>query len=126
MSSRENGFARTNLRWWRAAFWESTCSPHPVTIPTTTPGWSRAITSATSHPDIPGIELCQRLRDDPELPPSTPIVMTTAGPASRTQRLDAYRAGVWEFLSQPVDAEALLLKLDAFVRAKREIDRSRE
>lgn len=77
-------------------------------------------------PDIPGIELCQRLRDDPELPPSTPIVMTTAGPASRTQRLDAYRAGVWEFLSQPVDAEALLLKLDAFVRAKREIDRSRE
>jgi len=54
------------------------------------------------------------------------VVMTTAGPASRSQRLDAYRAGVWEYLSLPVDAEALILKLSAFVRAKREIDRSRE
>jgi PleD family two-component response regulator len=77
-------------------------------------------------PDIPGIDLCLRLRDDPEFPSSTPVVMTTAGPASRSQRLDAYRAGVWEYLSLPVDAEALILKLAAFVRAKREIDRSRE
>ncbi|CAG0969054.1 partial Polar-differentiation response regulator DivK, partial [Anaerolineae bacterium] len=76
-------------------------------------------------PDISGVDLCQQLRDDPEFPSSTPVVMTTAGPASRSQRLDAYRAGVWEYLSLPVDAEALLLKLSAFVRAKREIDRSR-
>lgn len=77
-------------------------------------------------PDTPGIDLCAKLRDDPEFPSSTPVVMTTAGPASRSQRLDAYRAGVWEYLSLPVDAEALILKLSAFVRAKREIDRSRE
>ena len=77
-------------------------------------------------PDISGIDLCQKLRNDPEFPLSTPVVMTTAGPASRSQRLDAYRAGVWEYLSLPVDAEALILKLSAFVRAKREIDRSRE
>jgi two-component system cell cycle response regulator len=77
-------------------------------------------------PDIPGIDLCRELRNDPEFPSSTPVIMTTAGPASRSQRLDAYRAGVWEYLSLPVDAEALILKLSAFVRAKREIDRSRE
>jgi diguanylate cyclase (GGDEF)-like protein len=77
-------------------------------------------------PDIPGIDLCLKLRNDPEFPSSTPVIMTTAGPASRSQRLDAYRAGVWEYLSLPVDAEALILKLSAFVRAKREIDRSRE
>ena len=77
-------------------------------------------------PDISGIEICQRLRDDVEFPRSTPIVVTTAGPASRAQRLEAYRAGAWEFLSQPIDAEALLLKLQLFVRARREIDRSRE
>jgi PleD family two-component response regulator len=76
-------------------------------------------------PDMPGVELCQQLRNDPEFSSSTPIVMTTAGPASRSQRLDAYRAGVWEYLSLPVDAEALILKLAAFVGAKREIDRSR-
>lgn len=77
-------------------------------------------------PDMPGVELCLQLRADPEFPSSTPVIVTTAGPASRSQRLDAYRAGVWEYLSLPVDAEALILKLIAFVRAKREIDRSRE
>lgn len=77
-------------------------------------------------PDMAGLDLCIQLRDDPEFPLSTPVVMTTAGPASRSQRLDAYRAGVWEYLSLPIDAEALILKLSAFVRAKREIDRSRE
>ncbi|MEP7344145.1 MAG: response regulator [Gemmatimonadaceae bacterium] len=77
-------------------------------------------------PDISGVELCQRLRDDPEFSLSTPIVMTTSGPASRAQRLEAYRAGAWEFFSQPLDSEALLLRLAVYVRAKREIDRSRE
>jgi diguanylate cyclase (GGDEF)-like protein len=41
------------------------------------------------------------------------------------ERLEAYRAGAWEFLSLPVDADALILKLHVFVQAKREIDRSR-
>lgn len=77
-------------------------------------------------PDIAGVEFVNRLRADPDFPASTPIIMTTAGPASRMQRLEAYRSGAWEFLSLPVDAEALLLKLGAYVRAKREIDRSRE
>lgn len=77
-------------------------------------------------PDISGIEICQRLRDDAEFPRSSPIVITTSGPASRAQRLEALRAGAWEFLSQPIDAEALLLKLERFVQARREIDRSRE
>jgi diguanylate cyclase (GGDEF)-like protein len=74
---------------------------------------------------IISIEICQRLRDL-EFPRSTPIVVTTAGPASRAQRIEAFRAGAWEFLSQPIDAEALLLKLALFVEARREIDRSRE
>lgn len=77
-------------------------------------------------PDISGIEICQRLREDAEFPRSTPIVVTTAGPASRAQRLESLRAGAWEFLSQPIDAELLLLKLELFVQARREIDRSRE
>ena len=77
-------------------------------------------------PDISGIEICERLREDSEFPRATPIIVTTAGPASRLQRLEAYRAGAWEFLSQPIDAEALLLKLQLYVRARREIDRSRE
>jgi diguanylate cyclase (GGDEF)-like protein len=77
-------------------------------------------------PDISGMDICHRLRHDLELASTTPIIVTTAGPASRAQRLEAHRAGAWEYLSLPVDAEALILKLLVFVKAKRESDRSRE
>src|SRR5207302_8415826 len=55
-SSSENGLARTNFRWWRAACPASTCSPHPVTMPTARAGWFFATAAATSHPDLPAIE----------------------------------------------------------------------
>ncbi len=77
-------------------------------------------------PDIGGIEVCQMLRSDVGLSQSTPIVMTTAGPASRALRLDALRAGAWELLGEPIDSEALLLKMGAFVQSKREIDQVRD
>jgi len=77
-------------------------------------------------PDIGGIEVCQMLRNEVGLSQSTPIVMTTAGPASRALRLDALRAGAWELLGEPIDSEALLLKMAAFVQSKREIDRVRD
>lgn len=77
-------------------------------------------------PDMNGIDLCRQLRADLATASSTPIIVTTAGAASRAERLEAYRAGAWEFLSLPVDPDALILKLQVFVRAKREIDRSRE
>jgi diguanylate cyclase (GGDEF)-like protein len=77
-------------------------------------------------PDIHGIEVCRALRADPRFSATTPIIITTAGPSGRTQRLDAYRAGAWEFLGQPLDGEALLLKLHTFMQAKLEVDRVRD
>jgi len=40
--------------------------------------------------------------------------------------LEAYSAGAWEFLGQPLDGEALLLKLNTFLQCKREVDALRE
>jgi diguanylate cyclase (GGDEF)-like protein len=77
-------------------------------------------------PDIGGIELCRMVRDDPRIALSTPIILTTAGPASRADRLEAYKAGAWEFSSEPLDSDALLLKLDNFVKSKRELERVRD
>jgi len=77
-------------------------------------------------PDIHGTEVCRTLRDDPRFSSTTPIIITTAGPSGRAQRLEAYRAGAWEFLGQPLDGEALLLKLETFLRSKVEVDRIRE
>ena len=77
-------------------------------------------------PDMHGFEVCRALRGDPRFSATTPIVITTSGPSGRTQRLEAYRAGAWEFLGQPLDGEALLLKLNTFLECKREVDGLRE
>jgi diguanylate cyclase (GGDEF)-like protein len=77
-------------------------------------------------PDIHGFEVCRALRSDPRFSSTTPIVITTSGPSGRTQRLEAYRAGAWEFLGQPLDGEALLLKLHTFLQSKRQVDLLRE
>ena len=77
-------------------------------------------------PDLHGIEVCRLLREDPRFSVSIPILITTAGPSGRVQRLDAYRAGAWEFLGQPLDGESLLLKLGTYLAAKRGADRMRD
>src|SRR3954449_9372591 len=77
-------------------------------------------------PDVHGFEVCRLLRSDPRFSATTPIIITTSGPSGRTQRLEAYRAGAWEFLGQPLDGEALLLKLDTFLRCKQQVDTLRE
>src|SRR5687767_5529437 len=77
-------------------------------------------------PDVHGFEVCRLLRSDPRFSATTPIIVTTSGPSGRTQRLEAYRAGAWEFLGQPLDGEALLLKLGTFLQCKLEVDSLRD
>ena len=77
-------------------------------------------------PDMHGFDVCRTLRADPRFSATTPIVITTSGPSGRTQRLEAYRAGAWEFLGQPLDGESLLLKLSTFLQCKRAVDGLRE
>ncbi len=77
-------------------------------------------------PDLHGVEVCRQLRADPRFSVTTPIIITTAGPSGRSQRLEAYKAGAWEFLGQPLDGESLLLKLDTYLVSKLEADRLRD
>lgn len=61
--------------------------------------------------------LCSQLRDDPEVGPSIPLlVITTSRPAPADHRV-AIRAGVWEFLVDPIPANDLTDKVDAYVLA---------
>lgn len=77
-------------------------------------------------PDYSGTELCRRLREDPRFGDSLPVIITTAGPSGRQQRLGAYEAGAWEFYGQPLDAEALLHKLKVYYESYRAVRRLRE
>ena len=76
-------------------------------------------------PDIDGIDVCRTLREDPRFSATTPIVITSAGEGARAQRLAAYRAGAWEYCTHPLDGEGLVVKLDTFMRCKREVDQVR-
>jgi CheY-like chemotaxis protein len=71
-------------------------------------------------PDISGLMVCEALRADPEFGASTPVIITTAGPSGREQRLAAYAAGAWDFYGQPLDGEAILLKVGVFLAARQE------
>jgi PleD family two-component response regulator len=70
-----------------------------------------------------GYGLCRLLRAEPEVSMATPIMMTTAGPVTRAQQLEALRAGAWDLRGDPLDTEELLLRLAAYVQGKLEVDR---
>src|SRR6059036_268 len=76
-------------------------------------------------PDLPGVELCRVLRSDPRVSSSTPILLMIREAATRKERLAALRAGAWECIAPPHDADEILLKVDAFVHAKLDADRAR-
>jgi diguanylate cyclase (GGDEF)-like protein len=80
----------------------------------------------TDLPDRDGFDVCRELRAMPELSPATPILITSPGHPSRQKRLEALRAGAWDYIGSTLDGEELPLRLDAFIRAKQEVDRARE
>jgi two-component system, cell cycle response regulator len=84
-----------------------------------------AIFIEQSLPDMSGVDLCRTLVESGVVTDVTPLLLTTSGPSSYDQRLEALRAGAWEVVSIPIDAEELLLRLDRYTRAKMEADRVR-
>ena len=75
--------------------------------------------------EMGGIEVCRALMVDPLFDPSVPIFITAPAPVSNRVRAAAYEAGAWDFCSQPLDVETLLLKLQTFLRARRRSEESR-
>src|SRR2546422_5528170 len=86
-----------------------------------------------THPDLiivdaelsdqAGVELCRALRADPRITTSTPILLAAGEPCTREHRLAALAAGAWECIAPPHDADEILLKVQAYVRAKLDADR---
>lgn len=74
---------------------------------------------------VSGLAICRQLRGDSRFLPTTPIVLASSAGGTRDERLEAYGAGAWELVAQPMDAEVLLLKLDTFLRARSVAERWR-
>ena len=71
-------------------------------------------------PDMPGLQLLERLRAEPALR-NVPIVICS--PLLDTQaRCDAFRAGADDFLQKPLDDQSLLARIRSFMRARDEVE----
>ncbi len=70
--------------------------------------------------DMGSFDVCRALREDAGVGVGTPLVITAREALTRAQRLSALRAGAWECVSPESDPEELLLRVDNFVRARRE------
>jgi PleD family two-component response regulator len=125
-----------NDQEWSARSIESVLAPHGYAILRAFTG-QQAIERARSSrpdliildaqlPDIHGFDVCRTLRDDPAIGHGVPVIVTTAGPAGRQQRLEASRAGAWDFLGQPLDAEIMLARVETYLRATSELRRQKE
>jgi DNA-binding response OmpR family regulator len=66
------------------------------------------------------LTVCRTLRDGAQFDHTVPIVITTLAPFDPRARMAAYSAGTWEYCSYPIDLETVFLKLETFVRARRE------
>lgn len=121
---------------WSARSFESVLSPSGFAVLRAYTGQQTLQRARAAQPDaifvdstlsdMQGTDVCRMLRGDAHITAQTPIFITTAGPTSRQERLDALRAGACELIGLPLDAEALLLKLNTLVAAKVDADRARD
>jgi PleD family two-component response regulator len=73
-------------------------------------------------PDMSGIDACRLLQGDLRIGHAVPTLILAPNQPTPDQRVAALRAGVWDFLPYPPDPEELLLSLETYLQAKRNID----
>jgi signal transduction histidine kinase len=81
-----------------------------------------AILLDVEMPELDGIEVCRRLKADPETAP-IPIILVTAH-STRDERLSAMAAGAIDFLAKPVDLAELRARLRNALETKRLYDQA--
>jgi DNA-binding response OmpR family regulator len=70
--------------------------------------------------DVGALEVCRMFRHGALFDHTIPVVITSLAPFDREARLAAYAAGAWEYCRHPLDVETTFLKLETFVRARKE------
>ena len=78
-----------------------------------------------SYPDLQPPEICRLLRGMHSFNPATPILVTTSEVIDETRHVENLRAGAWDTVRLPANAEQLLLKIGRYVDAKAMSDMAR-
>ena len=73
-------------------------------------------------PDMSGIDACRLLHSSLRIGHAVPTLILAPTKPTPDQRVAALRAGVWDFLAYPPNPEELLLNLETYLQAKRNID----
>lgn len=81
-----------------------------------------AIVLDATLPDMTGVDASSLLNSDPRIRGRVPILILSPGKPTPAQRVAALRAGAWDFLCHPKHPEDLVVKLQTYVQAKRNID----
>jgi diguanylate cyclase (GGDEF)-like protein len=125
-----------NSQEWHSRSLESILGPHGHAVLRAYTAKQALERAQSAHPDLiildadlpdrDGFDLCRELRADPSVGAATPIIMTSSGHPSRVKRLEALRAGAWDFIGSALDGEELPLRLEAYLSAKLEVDRARD
>jgi DNA-binding response OmpR family regulator len=71
--------------------------------------------------ELSGLDVCIGLRDDPLFDHATPICIMSQSHTTLPSRQAAYAAGAWEYCHQPIDFDALFMKIGTFLRARQEL-----
>jgi DNA-binding response OmpR family regulator len=71
--------------------------------------------------ELSGLDVCIALRDDPLFDHATPICIMSQSHTTLPSRSAAYSAGAWEYCHQPIDFDALFLKIRTFLRARQQL-----
>src|SRR5678810_247472 len=81
-----------------------------------------AVVTDMMLPDIDGIELVRKFK---ELEPEAEVIVVT-GQGNIPRSVDAVKAGAFDFLEKPIDAERLLDKLEKAIKQKSLVDENEQ
>lgn len=120
---------------WLARSFESILAPHGCAVARRASMDEVADALEASDPDVLLLEcgthggepaLLAALRVQARPGPGTRVLLVSPGPLSRRDRLAALRAGAYEVMGFPLDAEELLLRVDALAAIRHEVARAEE
>src|SRR5689334_8729573 len=116
---------------WAGRSFESVLEAHDYAVRRVGGGHAALEAARAHHPDavivdehlsdMRAAELTSSLRKELPNGCTTPIIVTSSSPAALRERNEVYAAGAWDYCSQPLDVEVLLLKLKTFVEARLEV-----